>query len=333
MFFPSTIALPTLEEIHQKLPLTPSEALIIQSFRERVARLLRGQGGFLLVLGPCSIHHIESALEYGRKIKLLQKRLGDQVFVVMRAFLEKPRTLMGWKGFMTDPKRSSPPQIAEGIFEGRKLFLELLRMGVPIATEFLNPLLSLFTSDLVTWGCIGARTSASPIHRELVSFLPMPVGFKNSVDGSIEIALQGVIASRQPQATILPNKEGKIELVETPGNPNTHLVLRGGPAGPNFQPHFLDLVEQRLLEFELEPKILIDCAHDNSRKDLEKQKENFLDVFERYSQGEKRILGVNIESFIDPGKGNSPTLSATDPCLGWDETEELLLQSSILTLK
>jgi 3-deoxy-7-phosphoheptulonate synthase len=327
MFFHSTIPIPTLAEVLEKLPLELSEALFIQSYREKVARLLRGQGGFLLVLGPCSIHHVESALEYGQRIKELQKKLGDQVLVVMRAFLEKPRTLVGWKGFMTDPKRSSPPDIKDGIFEGRKLFLELLKMGVPVATEFLNPLLSLYTSDLVTWGCVGARTSASPIHRELVSSLPMPVGFKNSVDGSIEIALQGVIAARQPQATILPDREGKIHLVETAGNPHTHLVLRGGPSGPNFNPQFLDRVEQRLLEFEIEPKILIDCAHDNSRKDLEKQKENFLNVFERYSQGEKRILGANIESFIDPGKGNSPSLSATDPCLGWQETEELLLHS------
>ena len=242
----------------------------------------------------------------------------------MRAFLEKPRSWGGWKGFMADPKMSSPPQIHTGITEGRKLLLGLTELGVPIATEFLNPLLAPFTADLVSWGCIGARTTSSPLHRELASLLPLPMGFKNGVDGSIETALQGIVTSRQPQTAIFPDGQGRSELIETKGNPRTHLVLRGGPEGANFDIELLHQIEDRLLKLDLEPKILIDCSHDNSQKDLEQQKANFREVFERYLLGEHRILGAMIESFLERGKGDSPLLSLTDPCLGWEETVDLL---------
>ena len=325
MFFCHSTPLPTLDQLHNDLSLPPAEALKIAAFRQKIEKKLQGSPGFLLVLGPCSIHHTESALEYGQRVIDLQKSLGNTFFIVMRASLEKPRSWGGWKGFITDPTSSKPPEVVKGIYESRKLFLELTKMGVPLATEFLNPLLAPYTSDLVTWGWIGARTSASAVHRELASSLQLPIAFKNGIDGSFEMAIQGVVAARQPQSTILPNLQGQLEFIETPGNPYTHLVLRGGPNGPNFQTHVLDQIEHRLLEFDLEPKMVIDCAHDNSQKDLEKQKKNFLEVFERYEKGEKRIIGAMVESFIERGKGNSPYLSATDPCLGWEETEELIL--------
>jgi len=325
MFACHSTPLPTLQDLHKDLPLSPVEALKIAGYRQKIEKKLQGAGGFLLVLGPCSIHHYETALEYGKRLVQLQKDLGDTIFIVMRASLEKPRSWGGWKGFIADPTSSKPPELTKGIYESRKLFLELTKMGIPLATEFLNPLLAPFIADLVTWGWIGARTSSSPIHRELASYLSLPIAFKNGIDGSFEMALQGVVAARQPQSTLLPNALGQLSMVETLGNPHTHLVLRGGPHGPNFQTQMLDQIEQRLLEFDLEPKMVIDCAHDNSQKDLERQKQNFLEVFERYECGEKRIIGAMVESFIERGKGNSPFLSATDPCLGWEETEELLL--------
>lgn len=287
MFFRHSTPLPTLQELQSAFPLSASEALKIAAFRQKIEKKLQGAPGFLLILGPCSIHHVESALEYGQRVVQLQKALGNAFFIVMRASLEKPRSWGGWKGFITDPTVSKPPEVVKGIYESRKLFLELTKMGVPLATEFLNPLLTPYVSDLVTWGWIGARTSASSIHRELASYLPLPIAFKNGVDGSFEMAIQGVVSARQPQSTVMPNSTGQLELIETLGNPYTHLVLRGGPHGPNFQSHILDQIEHRLLEFDLEPKMVVDCAHDNSQKDLEKQKKNFLEVFERYEMGEK----------------------------------------------
>lgn len=314
-------------QIKAKLPATPKQKEFVAKSRQTARRLVAGQDGRLaLILGPCSIHDLSSALEYGRRLAALSLQVSP--FLVMRVYIEKPRTVSGWKGLAYDPHLDGSNDIQTGIFWARELFLTLTDLGVPIATEFLNPLLLPYIDDLVTWGFIGARTSASQPHREIASLLPFPVGFKNSLGGSIEQAVHALIAARSPHRFPYLGENGQLTLIESEGNPYGHVVLRGSSNGPNYTALPKTLHQQHL--YGLKNRVLIDCSHGNCSKNYQLQTDVFQTVLSQYPSSQ--ILGMMLESHLEPGSQRlteSPSaldygVSITDGCLGWKETEELV---------
>jgi 3-deoxy-7-phosphoheptulonate synthase len=314
-------------QIKDKLPATPKQKEFIAKSRQTACRLITGQESRLcLILGPCSIHDLSSALEYGRRLAALTAQVTP--FLVMRVYIEKPRTVTGWKGLAYDPHLDGSNDIQTGVFWARELFLTLTDLGVPIATEFLNPLLLPYIEDLVTWGFIGARTSASQTHREIASLLSYPVGFKNSLGGSIEQAVHAIVAARSPHRFPHLGESGHLALVESEGNPYGHVVLRGSSHGPNFDAVSTALSLQHL--YGLKNRILIDCSHGNCSKNYQLQTDVFQTVLAQYPPSQ--ILGMMLESHLEAGSQRlteSPSaldygVSITDGCLGWKETEELV---------
>ncbi len=331
--------LPSPRDLELLYPLSAENHLFIQASRQTASQILKGLDGRLAILvGPCSIHDPNQALEYGSRLKALQKRLQGQFFLIMRVFLEKPRTRLGWKGMLYDPYLDGSSDLQEGLIQGRKLLRELNDLGVPCATEFLEPLTALYLSDLITWGLIGARTAASPTHRQLASGLPFPVGFKNSVHGELETALSGIVTARTPHTHFSIDPNGRLASVQTTGNPLSHLVLRGSDLKPNCDPESVQNALHHLREYHLEERVLIDCAHGNSGKDLQRQLAAFQISLKQILAGNQAIRGMMLESHLVSGKqplGDEPDLltygvSITDPCLGWKETEELLLEAAPL---
>ncbi|MGR3911890.1 MAG: 3-deoxy-7-phosphoheptulonate synthase [Candidatus Rhabdochlamydia sp.] len=326
---------PTL--LKQKLPLTPLHQYTVSSQRQTVCHLLSQKDPRIaLIFGPCSIHDIPSALDYAKKFKLLASRVKKECVCIMRVYIEKPRTTLGWKGFVYDPNLDGSNDLQKGIIEARELFITLTQMGIPIATEILSPLLFPFFSDLITWGFIGARTSASQTHREIASDLPFPVGFKNSPEGSISQAMHSVIATREPQSFPMIGEDGFITAVETAGNPFAHVVLRGSHLGPNYDAQTVASLQEELLRNHLPQGVMIDCSHDNSGKNVDRQKAVFFEVLENYLQNSSSILGMMLESHLEEGAQRlveNPSnlqygLSITDPCMSWKDTEQLVLYAS-----
>ncbi|MBS0615430.1 MAG: 3-deoxy-7-phosphoheptulonate synthase [Verrucomicrobia bacterium] len=323
--------LPSPKEIKHYLPLSERQRRFIERSRDTVRKLLAGKDERLaLVLGPCSIHDSDSALEFAHRLKKLSDEVANDAFLVMRVYIEKPRTMLGWKGFLYDPYLDGSHDLRTGIYWSRQLLLHLAEMEVPAAMEFLEPLAAPFFSDLITWGFIGARTSYSQTHRQLASHLPMPVGFKNSVDGSIDAAIQGMMAARIPHAFFHMDEEGKLCATESTGNPDTHIVLRGSTDSPNFSPAFVQEALQKMESVGAESRILIDCSHGNSQKEHLEQKAVFDNVlFQR--EENPHILGMMLESHLNHGSQMLPEnpsllsfgVSITDPCLDWASTEEL----------
>jgi 3-deoxy-7-phosphoheptulonate synthase len=270
----------------------------------------------VVIVGPCSIHDSHSAVEYAKRLKALAEDVSDRFFLIMRFFVEKPRTRIGWKGILYDPHLDHSDDIAE---------------GVPCATEFLEPLVVPYFEDLITWGLIGARTSASQPHRQLASGIPFPVGLKNGYKGELDIALAGIEAAESGHSLIKINQEGKIIASRTRGNPHAHLVLRGSDKYPNYDPESVTYALKMLSGHNLKERLLIDCSHGNSRKDHKKQQLVFESVMEQVQEGNRAIRGVMIESHIESGKQSLKPkealqygLSITDSCLGWNETADLL---------
>ncbi|MCB1081664.1 MAG: 3-deoxy-7-phosphoheptulonate synthase [Chlamydiia bacterium] len=314
--------LPTPDEIIQAFPLSQEEKKSVAHFRFMSEHLMRGEEDRLVIFaGPCSIHDPAIALEYGEKLKALSKKVEERIFLVMRVFLEKPRTQFGWKGFLYDPLLDGSDEIEKGLYLSRELLKNLVQMGVPIATEFLDPILPAYTKDLITWGVIGARTSTSQIHRQMASHLPMPIGFKNETDGTIDNAICGALAARHPQSSIGIDATGKLSSIKTSGNPYTHIILRGSQKSPNYDHLSIHEAVQKQRLYGLGSPLLIDCAHGNSQKDPSKQQEVFLNVIEQIREGNHLIMGMMLESHLQ--RGNA--LSLTDPCLDWQTTEELIL--------
>jgi len=295
--------LPTPSAIQNEFPLDDDSAKWIETQRKEIQKILSGESHrFLLIVGPCSIHDSEQALDYAKKLKPLIDRVADTMQIVMRVYCEKPRTALGWQGLLFDPTLDGKGDVIQGIRTTRELMAAITKLRIPIATEFLDPLTTYYYSDFVSWGSIGARTTSSQVHRQLASGLPLPVGFKNGTDGKWADAVNGIKAASHPQTHIGLNASGNASLIHTKGNPAPHLVLRGGVEAPNYDDFSLGKVTALLRSHSLSPNILIDCSHDNSGKDPARQPEVFNHVLETAQKGAYSIVGALLESNILAGK-------------------------------
>ncbi len=301
--------------------------------RERVVRILnQADPRLLVVIGPCSIHDEKSALEYAGRLSKLQKEFADQMEIVMRVYFEKPRTTIGWKGLVNDPHLDGSQDIETGLKIARQLLQEINGLGLPAATEFLDPIVPQYIANLVTWAAIGARTTESQTHREMASGLSMPVGLKNSTDGSLQVAIDAMGATRHPHSFIGMNEDGVTSIVRTSGNPHAHVVLRGGRAMTNYDAASIRAAEAKLISEKLPPVLMVDCSHANSEKKFAKQEDVWHSVIEQRVGGTKSLIGLMVESHLNEGNQPIPKnkaelrygVSITDSCVGWETTERML---------
>lgn len=322
--------LPTPGDLRVRFPRTPDLATAISGQRQAISRVLSGEDDRLLVVvGPCSIHDETAALEYGHYLAKLAHQTCDRLLIVMRAYVEKPRTTVGWKGLAYDPEHTGRGDLAQGLERSRKLFLQLAELGLPLATEALNPLVMRYLEDLVSWAAIGARTSESQPHRELVSGMGLPVGIKNATDGSVEAAVNGMRAAAQPHHGIGIDDQGQVASLETPGNPDTHLVLRGGRGLTNYDAVSINAAQTKLRQADANPHVMVDCSHDNACKQFQHQPRIAQAVLAQRQSGNRQLVGLMLESFLEQGRQDMSHnarygVSITDPCLGWVETAALL---------
>ncbi|MDC5720502.1 3-deoxy-7-phosphoheptulonate synthase AroG [Vibrio europaeus] len=317
----------------EKFPATESASSTTFCSREAISNILKGEDDRLLVIiGPCSIHDPEAAIEYGKRLKVLRDELGDRLEVVMRVYFEKPRTTVGWKGLINDPYLNDTFKINDGLRMGRKLLLDLTDMGMPTASEFLDMITPQYVADLISWGAIGARTTESQVHRELASGISCPVGFKNGTDGNIKIASDAIRSASASHHFLSVTKYGHSAIIETAGNPDCHIILRGGKE-PNYSADHVGSIKQELEASGLPQKVMVDFSHANSSKQYQRQMVVAEDVAGQLAGGEQAIFGVMIESHLVEGRqdlvdGQAPTYgqSITDACIGWDDTEKVLRQ-------
>ncbi|NLV81014.1 MAG: 3-deoxy-7-phosphoheptulonate synthase, partial [Rhodococcus sp.] len=305
-------------------------AATVRSGRAATVDILNGTDDRLVVVvGPCSVHDPVAAIDYARRLAAKAEELRDDLHVVMRVYFEKPRTTLGWKGLLNDPHLDGTYDINTGLRIGRKLLLDVSSLGLPVGCEFLDPILPQYYADLVTYGAIGARTAASQVHRQLCSALSMPVGIKNSTEGDVQVAVDGTRAAGASHVFPGTDLEGNTALIETAGNPDCHVILRGGSAGPNYDVATVADTMARLRKGGLPERVVIDASHGNSRKDHEKQVDVVTDIAERLEAGEKGIVGLMLESFIEAGRqdltlGEADKLdygrSITDACIDWATT-------------
>jgi len=314
-----------------EMPAPDGAQRLVERARAELADVLAGRDDRLVVVvGPCSIHDHDQALEYARRLFVQARTLGDDLLVVMRVYFEKPRTTVGWKGYINDPRLDGSFRINEGLRKARQLLLDIAALGLPAGTEFLDLLSPQYIADLVSWGAIGARTTESQSHRQLASGLSCPVGFKNGTDGGIKVAADAIVAARSPHAFMGMTKMGQAAIFETRGNADCHVILRGGKV-PNFDAGSVAAAAQALARHGLREQVMIDFSHANSEKDHRRQIDVGAEVAAQIAAGDRRITGVMIESHLTEGRqdlqpGCRPAwgLSITDACLGWDDTEPLL---------
>jgi 3-deoxy-7-phosphoheptulonate synthase len=327
----------TPRALKAELPAPEAANDSVVASRQAVTRILKRQDPRLLVVvGPCSIHDVDGALEYGARLGSLRKELLEQLEIVMRVYFEKPRTTIGWKGLINDPHLDGTYDIETGLKRARRLLLELTAMGLPTATEFLDPIIPQYIDDLVTWAAIGARTTESQTHREMASGLSMPVGFKNGTDGSLQTALDAMISARSPHSFLGIDQDGVTSIIRTTGNPVGHVVLRGGRARPNYDAVSLREAEQQLSRAGLPPVLMVDCSHANSGKQHARQEEVWRSVIDQRLKGNQAIIGMMVESYLQEGNQPFPEnasqlnygVSITDACLGWEATERMLRWAS-----
>lgn len=332
----STVPLIAPNDLVATEPATEAAVTTVVQGREAVVRILSGEDRRLLaVIGPCSIHDPEAAFEYAERLKVLADRVGETIQLVMRVYFEKPRTTVGWKGLINDPHLDDSFDIAEGLRIARRILLRINELGLPCATEMLEPITPQYIADLVSLASIGARTTESPTHRQMASGLSMPVGYKNGTDGGLQVAINAMLAGREPHRFLGIDAEGKTCIVHTRGNPWGHLILRGGYAGPNYDAESLADAAARLSAADLAPRFLVDCSHANSSKDYRRQPEVWRSVVDQRLAGNEGIIGLMLESNLTEGRqdlsGSLDSMrrgvSITDACLGWEETEQLLLES------
>lgn len=325
-----SLPLPSPATLRERLPVDGVLAQQIASHRQTIRNILNGEDPRLLIItGPCSLHDPKSALEYGHKLAELAERMADRAFIVMRAYVEKPRTTVGWKGMLYDPHLDGSHDMATGLNVSRHLLLDLAKLGLPLATELLHPMAGDYLGDLLSWAAIGARTTESQIHREMVSGLPMPVGFKNGTDGSIDVACDAMGSAAHPHSHMGMDEHGRAALLQTAGNPDTHLVLRGGHDGPNYDAASVDKAVAELHKRGQNPRLIVDCSHANSGKDPLQQPAVMRDLLAQRGNGQQHIAGVMLESHLEDGRqGQDGELaygvSITDGCLGWEKTCALL---------
>ena len=325
--------LPTPAELRRELPLSAKAKQSVQNGRVTLKRILsREDPRIFIVTGPCSIHDVDASLEYAERLAELARRIDDQVVPVMRVYCEKPRTTVGWKGLLTDPHLDGSNDLEAGIAMSRKLMTGIAELGLPVATELLHPLAANYLHDVISWTAIGARTTESQTHREMASGLSSVVGFKNGTDGHLEVALHAMLAAAAPHAFPGIGDEGCPTLVQTPGNPHLHIVLRGGRNGPNYSPEHITACEAGLHAADLPAAIMVDASHANSNKDHRNQTKVVDSVAEQLEAGNRSIVGMMLESFLNEGRqslGSDPKaleygVSITDACIGWGETEQAL---------
>ena len=321
-----TELLPPIAHLYD-LPISEAAAELVVSTRKAIADILHhGDKRLLVIIGPCSIHDPAAALEYAQKLLPLKKQYEKELLIVMRVYFEKPRTTVGWKGLINDPHLDGTFDINFGLRQARQLLLTLNDMGMPASTEFLDMITPQYYADLISWGAIGARTTESQVHRELASGLSCPVGFKNGTDGNLKIAIDAIGAASHPHHFLSVTKAGHSAIVHTAGNPDCHVILRGGKE-PNYSAeHVRDAVAQ-LTKAGVSPRLMVDCSHANSRKDYTRQMEVARDVAAQIRNGEQNIMGVMVESHLVEGRQDKPETygqSITDACIGWDTTEALL---------
>ena len=323
----------TPAQIKEQLPASPAQLRLVADTRSAARAILRGEDDRLLVIvGPCSIHDPVSALEYAGRLAKLSHALADRYLVVMRVYFEKPRTTIGWKGLINDPHLDESFDIAAGLRLARKLLLDILDLGLPTATEFLDPIVPQYIAELISWAAIGARTTESQTHREMASGLSMPVGFKNATDGSVQIAIDAMGSSRMPHRFLGIDQDGATSVIKTAGNPDTHVVLRGGRKAANYHPVDVQAACAALCKAGLHPALMVDCSHANSNKDPKRQPDVWRSILAQRASGGSGIIGAMLESHLrfgsQPHSADPSTLdygvSITDACMDWETTLALL---------
>ena len=336
-------ALPSPRAIKTKLPITDQAAALVVETREAIRRILHGEDRdrLLVIVGPCSIHDPEAAYEYAGKLKPIADALRDRLLIVMRTYFEKPRTTVGWKGLINDPRLDGTCDIAAGMELARAILLRINQLGLPCGTELLDPISPQYVADLISWAAIGARTTESQTHREMASGVSMPVGFKNGTEGSLQVAINAMTSARTPHNFVGINADGQTAIIKTMGNPDRHLVLRGGGGRTNYEAQDVAKAEVAVAGEGIARPIMIDCSHDNSQKDHTRQGFVAQEVLRQFREGRQSIMGLMLESNLNPGKqawkesvALQHGVSITDACLGWGETERLLTElATVVTPK
>jgi 3-deoxy-7-phosphoheptulonate synthase len=320
-------------DLKERVPITENSSRVVVESRQIIADILeRRDRRMLAIVGPCSIHDSAAAIEYARMLSDTARRIEEHIYVVMRVYFEKPRTSVGWKGFITDPYLNDSDDIEDGLRLARKLLLDITGIGLPAASELLDPIVPQYISDLISWAAIGARTTESQTHREMASGLSMPVGFKNGTSGNLRLAVDAIRSSRHPHSFLGIDQAGQTSIVRTTGNPHCHMIMRGGRSGPNYYEEDIEAAESIMAESGIDPVLLVDCSHGNSAKSHSRQFRVLKSILEQRMGERKSIVGFMIESNLNPGTQLLPEnrddleygVSITDPCVGWDETREML---------
>ena len=328
-----TRALPSPATLLAELPKTEAQAEFVTRTRREIHRLIfTDDKRFLLIVGPCSIHDLEAGRDYARRLAALAREVSERIMIVMRVYFEKPRTTVGWKGLIMDPHLDGSHDIATGLRTARSFLRDVLDLSLPTATELLDPITPQYIADLICWSAIGARTAESQTHRQMASGLSMPLGFKNGTDGSIATAINAIKAAAQPHTFLGINLDGSASAIVTRGNPDCHVVLRGGATGPNYSPAHIAQAEQLLAQAGLKKSILVDCSHDNSAKQPERQPEVLHELLGQITAGSSSLMGAMIESNLVAGSQAFPQarenlrygVSITDACIDWPTTEKLV---------
>ncbi|QEM68108.1 3-deoxy-7-phosphoheptulonate synthase [Geobacter sp. FeAm09] len=321
-------------DLRQVFPLSDRDREFVNTSRERVKEIIhRRDRRLMVVVGPCSIHDPVAAIEYAKRLALLSRKVEDHLLLVMRTYFEKPRTTIGWKGLINDPDMNHSHLISKGLGIARGLLLKVTSLNVPVATEMLDPITPEYLADMISWGAIGARTTESQTHREMSSGLSFPVGFKNGTDGNLQIAMDAMKAVQHPHSFLGINREGRTSIIQTCGNPDVHIVLRGGSRRVNYTPEDIAATEESLKKNGLFPTIMVDCSHGNSNKDYQKQPEVLESVIQQIVDGNTSISGVMIESNLEAGSQKIAAdpgqlkygVSITDACIDWATTERIIL--------
>jgi len=321
-------------ELLSELPLSDSQVATVHGSREAVRRVVSGDDDRLLaVVGPCSVHDVDAAVDYAVRLRKIASELEDELCVVMRVYFEKPRTTVGWKGLINDPRMDGSHDVHTGLRTARRLLLDVLGLGLPVGCEFLDPNSPQYIADTVSWGAIGARTTESQVHRQLASGLSMPIGFKNGTNGSVKVAIDACRAARGAHVFFGVDNNGRAAVVTTTGNPDVHVILRGGADGPNYGSQHVQRALSAAAEAGMPPTVMIDASHDNSGKNHERQVAVAREIAQQVGGGQRGIAGVMIESFLVPGRQDltgqgdlTYGQSVTDACMGWETTADVLAE-------
>lgn len=322
--------------LKELFPVSEESAATVYGGREAVKDILNGRDPRLLgIVGPCSIHQRSSALEYAEKLSSLQERVGETMLLFMRVYFEKPRTVLGWRGMITDPDLDGSYKIEKGLKLAREILSQITAMGVPVGSEILDPIIPQYTSDFISWAAIGARTTESQTHRQMASGLSMPVGYKNGTSGNLRLAIDAMEATRHPQSFIGIDQAGNTSVLHTTGNPHSHIILRGGRDAPNYYEENVEEATEMMRANQVHPAVMIDCSHMNSGKDPHKQERVLRAVSDYRKRGLSQVIGFMLESNLFSGSQQIPVkaadleygISITDPCIGWNETERMIIEA------